>query len=142
MYTIKTRYTDIKWHYNKGRLFFLFFSCCCCSVKWKWNVGLYPIEIDGTPSIILFKHVSHGRFTVCRFKQHQCVTYVQIIRNTEVNIIYHNKHTTFKTLGKIRERAGEETYLHTNLKKFHGKYWRVVGKYCVGKYLFTLPQTC
>ena len=34
MYTIKTRYTDIKWHYNKGRLF-SFFSCC-----WNGNAML------------------------------------------------------------------------------------------------------
>ena len=114
VYTINTKVAhiiSIEWHYNKGRLFFLFFSCCCCSVKWKRNVGLNPIEIDGAPSIILFKHVSHGRFTVCRFKQHQCVvTFVQIIRSIEVNIVYHNKHTTFENLvNNLKTRWREAT---------------------------------
>ena len=119
VYTINTKFAHIislEWHYNKGRLIFFFFSAVVVVLwKWKRNVGLNPIEIDGAPSIILFKHVSHGRFTVCRFKQHQCVvTFVQIIRSIEVNIVYQNKHTTFKNLvNNLKTRWREVTHLLT-----------------------------
>ena len=102
-------------------------------MKWKRNVGLNPIEIDGALSIILFKHVSHGRFTVCRFKQHQCVvTFVQIIRSIEVNIVYHNKHTTLENLvNNLKTRWREATiyiYSHKNkiVKIFKQISWKII----------------